>query len=944
MVGRSRALSDLAGAVTDVVGGTCHLVELIGEPGAGKTRLLREAAAMAGRHDLVVLNGRASEFETDSPLAAVIDALDAELEDAWDRIRDDLGEHDRAALGGLFPWLEETAVGDGTARYGLYRAIRSVLELLAAPTGLALLIDDAHWADEATCELLTYLVRRPMRRRVLIVVSYRPAQVSPLLRSALAREGEGFRTEIEVGPLTQAEVDELLGSEVSRVSRRLFYTCSGGNPFYLDALVRQGERWLAAEAGVDASEIPDSVRAVLQAELSRLSPGARLAMRAAAVAGDEFDPELIAVAGELDELDVLGALDELVRRDVLRTAAARGRFTFRHPLVRSAAYNSAEGGWLWAAHGRVAAHFVDRGAMPARYAHHLARSITYGDVDSAKALFAAARTESGRAPATAAQWLIAALPVLPDQPEIAPLRLAMLGELARAQHSSGQIIAGRDTANELLAALPPTAHAERAMAARACAIMERMLGRPDQARRLIHTELVKVPDRGMIEVAPLLMRLAAEDIWDGNVEAARRTLDELTEAHGESDVPVALAVTSLRAMAEYVNGDVIAALSSVDRADALMAVAGPDEIAPWLDMITWLCWAEQLSGRHASALERLDRALEIAARTGNAFIVAWLRGGRANALGMLGRFAEAITVAEEATEIGRLLGDTPSQAMSTGLQSILHGWVGNREEALKLGERAVELAGGSREWWASQAEVALGLAMLDNGDTQGAREVITKACAQLEAGALDRSLLLTCAEAMAATEAPPEAAKWAARGEAVAHPDIAEHPAMISLITAHAIAEDDPAESARLARAAAERLEELGLTPAAAKARARAGTSLAAIGDKAGARGELTTAMEMFTSCGARLAVERTVRELRRTGAHVPTQRARENGQPFGLSARELQVGTLVVSGSTNKRIAEQLFLSIRTVETHLTHIKGKLGVRSRAEIARLLGPLVDPG
>jgi DNA-binding CsgD family transcriptional regulator len=232
--------------------------------------------------------------------------------------------------------------------------------------------------------------------------------------------------------------------------------------------------------------------------------------------------------------------------------------------------------------------------------------------------------------------------------------------------------------------------------------------------------------------------------------------------------------------------------------------------------------------------------------------------------------------------------------------------------------------------------------MLATGDRDGARTLITSACEQLEAGALDRSLLLICGEAMADTATDPDmAAHWADKALAAAHPDIPAHPPLADLVRAHALSTHNPARAADLALGAAEALERCGLLPAAAKARMRAGISLAQLGDKIGARAALTSAVDMFTACGARLAVERANRELRRAGAHVPAQRGPGSGL-FGLSARELQVGTMVVEGSTNKHIAETLFLSIRTVETHLTHIKSKLGVRNRTEIARLLGPLLD--
>lgn len=153
-----------------------------------------------------------------------------------------------------------------------------------------LILDDLHWADDATIELLDHLVRHPPRGRVLVAVAYRPAQASPRLAALVDAAGpQGVR--VAVDPLSESEVREFLGPDVSHTRCRALFKASGGNPFYLEALSKMPDG--AAPAGGDGidrqswqkgvaslTEVPPPVRAALQVELSALPPG-RCGWRAA---------------------------------------------------------------------------------------------------------------------------------------------------------------------------------------------------------------------------------------------------------------------------------------------------------------------------------------------------------------------------------------------------------------------------------------------------------------------------------------------------------------------------------------------------------------------------------------------------------------------------------------------------------------------------------------
>ena len=249
----------------------------------------------------------------------------------------------------------------------------------------------------------------------------------------------------------------------------------------------------------------------------------RAVAQAAAVASDEFEPALAAVAAEVTEDVALEALSQMAARDMVRPATAAGRFRFRHPLVRRAVYDSI-GGRLAACRPRQAGHppCPGLGAPATLRAHHVERSAhVSATVRPSRPCSEAARAVPAQAPATAVHWLKAALRLMPVEPADPDPRLELLLELARLQALSGQLVAGRQTAREVLQLLPLGDHARRARAARFCALMERQLDRPHEARAILLDELRRAPDPQSAAALPLRMRLVAESLMRGDVRAAQ---------------------------------------------------------------------------------------------------------------------------------------------------------------------------------------------------------------------------------------------------------------------------------------------------------------------------------------------------------------------------------------------------------------------------------------
>src|SRR3954471_23935857 len=374
LLGRRAELAAVDAALEALAARHGAVLAFSGEGGIGKTRLLGELEGRAGAAGALVLSGRASELERELPFGVWEDALTEHAEFLGvDRLERLVGDQ-LPELAAVLPTVGRVPAGLQDERYRTHRAVRALLEALAQLQPVVVVLDDLHWADDASLELVAHLLRRPPRGRAGLALAFRPAPVRPLLATALATaERDGAVIERHLGALSFADAEALLGDAVPAPVRGEIYEAGGGNPFFLQQLARQHAAGRSLSAEPAGAGVPKAVARALEQEIAALSDAARRLAQGAAVAGDPVDLDLAIEAAGLPYEEALEALDERLAGALLAGTGTPRRYRFRHPLVRLAIYESAAEGWRIAAHGRAAEALESRGASLVSRALHVER-------------------------------------------------------------------------------------------------------------------------------------------------------------------------------------------------------------------------------------------------------------------------------------------------------------------------------------------------------------------------------------------------------------------------------------------------------------------------------------------------------------------------------------------------------------------------------------------
>ena len=743
------------------------------------------------------------------------------------------------------------------------------------------------------------------------------------------------------------EARELLGETVSGADAAVLFDESGGNPFYLEQLARSLDRAAGAAPAAELalSEVPSAVAASLAEELALLSADGRLVLEGAAVAGDPFEPELAAAAAATSETAAMEAVDELLGVDLVRTTEVPRRFRFRHPLVRRAVYETTAAGWRLGAHERCAEALAGRGAAAATRAHHVRRSAREGDVEAVAVLREAGEEALRLAPMSAARWFGDALRLLP---QTAPVdeRVELLLARASALTAAGHYLDGHEALLEAERLVPEDAPALRARVARTFAGVESLLGRHEEAGARLAGVLASLSDQGSAEAVALMIELVRNHLWRARYAEMREWAQRAEEAARRlGDGPLTAGALAGLALADSVMGAPESAESHRSEAEALVDSLSDAELAGFIDAPSFLGGVELYLDRYAEGDRHATRALALARSTGQGEPILVLIQTVGAVWRQRGKLAEAAELLD---------GESRRRACSATRMHWSGGLSSRSSTALRAGDVELALAAATESvelcheagagFHTAEAAADLAAALTETGDPHRAVELLLGSSGgedlSLIAGSPRARYLEVLARAWLDLGLPADAERAAASAEAWAE---SVRLPMASVwagraTAAVALQTGVPSRAADRALASAAAADEVGAPVEAALSRTLAGRALAAAGEPDRAAAELEHAAREFEARGAVRYRDEAERELRKLGRHIHHRTRSGKPDAIGvesLTERELQLARLVVDRKTNPEIAAELFLSKKTVETHLRNIFRKIGVTSRVELAR---------
>ena len=934
---RETSVERLRSALERARSGEGCVVVIEGEAGIGKTALLGVARDLAAGD--TVLAARGGKLERDfahgiarqlyEPLFRATPARNrrALLSGAAELSAPVLGlaaAADRSAA--------EPAADPGfAANHGLYWLTAN----LAERQPLLVVVDDAHWADSASLLFLDYLARRLEGLRVLVLLALRWGEAGAaqhLLESVLELpDAELLRPSALSEEATGELIEVWLGTAPDAAFRAACREVTGGNPFLLVELLRA----LAAEHAERTSPSAERVRLLAPRSISRRVLGRLAALGADAIALAkavslfDTDAELrhaAALAGlDLDRAET--AADALTSVHIL----SPGRpLRFLHPIIRQAVHDDLPEGRRAADHARAARLLDAEGGDPDRAAVHLLLAEPAADSWTVERLRAAARRALARgAPEAAASLLRRAV----AEPPPAIERAATLLELGRAERVAGDPHADKRLREALELVADPRVRAE---AARELATALAVAARLDEAVELLERVIEETEDR---ETA-LLLEAHLFGLSQGSDALAARVATRLERIceHMRGDTPgerLALAANVLHlTFSGRVSGDRVAALARRAWADGLLlreatgdtiVVYGPlialrdsdhhDELRPMFEQatadarargsaaaaaLTFSTFArlEQLQGNLIAAEAAARSSLDAAAGSAQyGFVLPAALSGLILPLVERGE----LDVAEHALASQDLAGGPPPPT-TTGNPLLA------ARAKLRLAQGRVEEAIADTEVWLERQRLRGGLNAI------GASSILHPALPYLAAGDLQTARSL--AEEMHAV-----AERWDVSGQT------GSCLAVLGLVTGGGAGIEHLSAGVELLERSPRRLE-------LAKTLVELGAALRRANRRADARQPLRRGMELAYRSGAVPLVERARAELAATGARPRTLVF--TGLD-ALTAQERRVAEMAAEGLSNPQIAQALFVTRRTVETHLRHAFQKLDIRSREKLARTL-------
>jgi DNA-binding CsgD family transcriptional regulator len=929
---RETELERLSKRIDSALDGSGATLAVEGDAGVGKSALLAEAVKLAGDRGMSVLRARGGELERDFAYGLVRQLLEPPLARATERERElVLGGAARLATPAL--WLAEPGPpSSGNSGQAVLHGLYWLSANLANERPLLMAIDDAHWGDSSSLRFVSYLARRVDELSVLIVYAARPAEgASEALPGAA--DHDLVAEVLRPAPLSEAATAELvatLRADAGSIEfARACHRATAGNPFLLRELLRALEdEDFAADDGEEriGRLAPQAIARAVLARLRRLGTDAEQLALAVALLGASADPRHAAELASIDTDAAGAAADALAAAWILRPGYP---LEFVHPIVRSVVYSEIPTARRGMAHRRAAQRLEEDGAVPEALAPHLLATNPARDGWVVERLRAAAEAVLERgAPETACGYLERAL-AEPPHPEDRPAVLRELG--------SAELRAGRSEASVHLRAALETARddATRAAAVGEVGLALTAAGRVGEAMDVVAPMIAELartdPEAAMKLDAELV---GAAHVGLGTMDVAR---ERLAQYHGtlrgvSPGERFLLASLAFQTCFRGGPAEVAATLAELALADGrLLAEQRPDS-HPFYQAVITLVFADQFD----LAERMLDMAIADARSRGSMLGFAIASSTRSHALLRQGRIAEAEADGRAALEVA-------PRAWPVGMVAVMAYLIDAMIERTELAacEALIEEHGLTGDvppmTVANQLLSTRGQLRLAAGDAR-------RALVDLE------KLLRRDESSKMANPAAWPAHGWAALGHALlgeraparAHADQAlgqarrwgTPSAMSFALRAAGVAEGGAAgiellrESASVVEASPARYER-------ARSLAELGSALRRAGHRRDAREPLREALDLAHRCGALRLAGRVREELLAAGARP--RRIALSGVD-SLTGSEHRVAQLAATGLANREIAQALFVTVRTVEMHLTHAYKKLGISSREELPPLLG------
>jgi DNA-binding CsgD family transcriptional regulator/tetratricopeptide (TPR) repeat protein len=919
LVGRELELAAIETALGGLGKRKLTLITLSGDPGLGKTSLLRHAYGAARALGIPAGYGTASELERHTPLLAAGDAL-------YDLLGELPGEPDT-----------NPAQDGALSRYQHYRALTGLLD--ATRPGFLLCLDDVHWCDGASLEFVDHLLRRPTDNPGVVLCAWRPRQLPDRVAAALRTAHPRWtRTDLSLAPLTASETAQLVPSDDPEAAH--LHELAEGNPLYLNALLSlDRSTWRTAPPLAH-----EAIRMAVGRELAGLPPEHVEVARTAAVLADQITVGDLATLTGRPQETVGRAVEDLIERDLLRPHPTRPNLlTFRHPLLRAHLYETAKIEWRRETHGRVAAALGKRGLSPARRAAHVVQHALPGDVEAARLLCRAAAEVLHTAPTSTMSWARDALRLLTgDQdPGLARQLSLLLGEALSLAGKPDQSLA-------LLMRIRAEGKSDDAVGIRVamnCAVLHRILGNYPQSRAVLEEKLGETdPDtpEKCAGVSRLHAELGSVLLMTGEPQRARaefRTALQL--ALSQPTIEPKLGAYSAMALADAYGGD--RRHRSRIRCAELVDGVEDAELGRALEAAAKLGWAEALTDQLTDASRHFARATKIARTTRQALLLPYLLNGASYVLCQLGELTEAIDAADTAEETALAFGDTQFRGLALSLRANAMLEHQGASQAVPFATQAMKLIE-PRSWWGQVAGVILAKIRLHQGLPQDALELLTsrKQAVSVLPSSNGAQWMSTASAAALAVGDVTGARDWADAAQRSAEAFGSElQRSHADLATASVDARDGELDKAVVSASRAVQSfadHQAGIDEI--RGRLKLAELLLARGDDVAASTHCATAKNAAAEHKAARLLQVSTDFERKLAARRPRpdRGAEQAGPMSSLTDRERELAALVGSGLSNAEISEKLFLSKKTVESHLTKIYRKLHLRSRSALAALIG------